>query len=65
MPRKLIEKAPELTLDGVDEPGQDEGHAEAWDAEIERRVRADDNDEEVVADGRGALRQLRDEILGR
>lgn len=75
VPRKLIKEALELPLDereellralldGLDEPGQDEGHAEAWDTEIERRARDDENDEDIVADGRGALRQLRADILG-
>ena len=58
VPRRLIKEALELPLhereellrallDGLDEPGQDDGHGEAWDAEIERRVRDDENDDQT------------------
>ena len=52
-------------LDSLDEPGEDDDHAAAWDAEIERRAPDDDRDDAMVADGPAALRQIRDEVLGR
>lgn len=48
-----------VLLQSLDEPGEDEGHAEAWDAEIERRASGGDD---AFTDGGIALRDLRDEI---
>ncbi len=75
VPCRLLEEALQLPvdereellralLDALDEPGHDDGHTAASNAEILRRMRSDENDEEMVADGRGALRQLRADILG-
>lgn len=52
-------------LDSLDEPGEDDDHAIAWDAEIERRAEDDDRDEAMITDGPAALHELRAEILGR
>jgi hypothetical protein len=43
---------------------EDAGNAAAWDAEIERRARDDDEGSAEFVDGEEALRRVRAEILG-
>lgn len=49
-------------LDSLDEPGEDKGHAAAWDDEIERRAQADDDGSAELVDGAEVFRQVRAEI---
>jgi putative addiction module component (TIGR02574 family) len=52
-------------LHSLDEPGQDPDHAAAWDAEIARRVRDDEEDRDVFLDGPEAIAEIRAELFRR
>jgi hypothetical protein len=60
--QRLVTEALGLSRDEREELG----HTTAWDEEIERRAADDvDGSGSFVDDGPGALRSLRDELLGR
>jgi putative addiction module component (TIGR02574 family) len=61
LPRDEREELLRALLQSFEEPGEDEGHVAAWDAEIERRAQDGDDAFEDVS---SAMRSIRDEILG-
>jgi putative addiction module component (TIGR02574 family) len=65
LPADEREEVLRALLESLDEPGTDPGYEQAWDEEIERRARDDDEGADVFVDSAEVFREMRAEILRR